>query len=43
MKELNAAPVGNPRLVAWVNEWAKLCEPDALYWCDGSQDRKSVV
>ena len=37
MKELNAAPVGNPRLVAWVNEWAKLCEPDALYWCDGSQ------
>ena len=37
MKELNAAPVGNPRLVAWVNEWAKLCEPDALYWCDGSK------
>ena len=37
MKELNAAPIGNPRLVAWVNEWAKLCEPDALYWCDGSR------
>ena len=37
MKELNAAPVGNPKLVAWVNDWAKLCEPDALYWCDGSQ------
>ncbi|MBP5530980.1 MAG: phosphoenolpyruvate carboxykinase (GTP), partial [Lentisphaeria bacterium] len=37
MKELNAAPVGNPRLIEWVNGWAKLCEPDALYWCDGSQ------
>ena len=37
MKELNAAPVGNPRLVEWVNGWAKLCEPDALYWCDGSR------
>jgi len=38
MKELNAAPVGNPKLVAWVNEWAKLCEPDALYWCNGSKE-----
>ena len=37
MKELNAAPSGNPKMVAWVKEWAKLCEPDALYWCDGSK------
>ena len=37
MKELNSAPVGNPKMVAWVKEWAKLCEPDALYWCDGSK------
>ncbi len=37
MKELNAAPTGNAKLVAWVKEWASLCEPDALYWCDGSK------
>ena len=37
MKELNAAPTGNARLVAWVKEWATLCDPDALYWCDGSK------
>ena len=31
MKEINAAP-NHAKLVAWVKEWAALCEPDAIYW-----------
>ena len=34
-KELNAAP-DHAKLVAWVKEWADICEPDAIYWCDGT-------
>ncbi len=35
MKELNQAP-NHAQLVAWVKEWVAICEPDALYWCDGT-------
>ena len=27
----------NKKLLAWVDEVAKLCEPDSIYWCDGSE------
>jgi phosphoenolpyruvate carboxykinase (GTP) len=29
--------VKNARLVAWVADMAALCEPDSIYWCDGSE------
>ncbi|WP_295953417.1 phosphoenolpyruvate carboxykinase (GTP) [Rhodoferax sp.] len=32
------AYVKNTRLLAWVADMAALTQPDAIYWCDGSQD-----
>ena len=28
----------NQKLINWVNEWAELCQPEKIHWCDGSQD-----
>jgi len=33
-----ASRTSNQKLLAWVDEMAKLCEPDRIYWCDGSQE-----
>ncbi len=30
--------VTNPQAAAWVQEVAELCQPDAIHWCDGSQE-----
>ena len=27
----------NAKLLAWVDEWAALCKPAKVHWCDGSQ------
>jgi phosphoenolpyruvate carboxykinase (GTP) len=29
---------GNAKLLAWIDNVAALCKPDAIHWCDGSQE-----
>ena len=35
---MSHAPTKNAKLIAWVEEVAKLTKPDRIYWCDGSQE-----
>ncbi len=33
-----AATTTNQKLKAWVEEWAEIFQPDAIEWCDGSEE-----
>ena len=30
----------HPGVQAWVDEMKALCQPDAIHWCDGSEEEK---
>ncbi len=40
MTDATQAPTTNSHLTSWVNDMAKLCAPDKIVWCDGSESEK---
>ncbi|HBE41730.1 MAG TPA: phosphoenolpyruvate carboxykinase (GTP) [Bacteroidales bacterium] len=33
----------NEKLKTWVKEWADLCQPDNIHWCDGSDEENQML
>jgi GTP-dependent phosphoenolpyruvate carboxykinase len=33
----------NPAVRRWVEEQVKLCQPDKIFWCDGSEAEKELL
>ena len=33
----------NEKLTVWVKEWADLCQPEAIHWCDGSDEENQKL
>ncbi|MBN1379772.1 MAG: phosphoenolpyruvate carboxykinase (GTP) [Gammaproteobacteria bacterium] len=40
---MSDTPTRNHKLIAWVNEAVKLCKPDAVHWCTGSQEENDKL
>jgi phosphoenolpyruvate carboxykinase (GTP) len=43
MKRYGTSYATNPVLIGWVEEIAKLCKPDQIFWCDGSEGERALL
>jgi len=43
MSKLGTCNTTNPIVINWVNEMAALCQPDRLFWCNGSEEEKQAL
>jgi len=39
----SATPTNHSKLLAWVEEIARLCKPERVHWCDGSQTEYDTI
>ena len=31
------------KLTSWIEEWANICSPDAIHWCDGTEEENQML
>src|SRR2546430_15967413 len=43
MKKLGEANTNHKEIKAWVSEMTRLCKPDQVFWCDGSEAEKEAL
>ena len=43
VKHLTAIHTKNAKLIQWVEEWAELCKPEGIHWCDGSEEEYNCL
>jgi phosphoenolpyruvate carboxykinase (GTP) len=43
MSNLGTCKTTNPTVIQWVKEMTTLCQPDQVYWCDGSEEERLAL
>ncbi len=41
--KLGSCNTTSKAVIGWVDEMAKLCQPDRIFWCDGSESEKQAL
>ncbi len=43
MSNISGTVPNNVHIQQWVNQVAAMCQPDSVYWCDGSEDEREKL